>query len=122
MMFKFSIAFGTDSGNEVLSTVATQVALILKGLSIMTTQAETILADIAAGKASSDAANAKCAELITLAHDIKAKLDAALLSDAPLTTAEMQSIHDAISQVAVSDDAAAAAAAAAIAADTPAAV
>ena len=87
----------------------------------MTTQAETILADLATAKASSDAANAKCAELIAIAADLKAKLDAEMANGAPMTAAEMQSIQDAISQVAVSDDAAAAAAAAAIAAHAPAA-
>lgn len=117
--FKFSVDLNVNLGGEVLSTLVAQTAAILKGISIMTTQAETILADLAAAKTSSDAANAKCAELITLANSIKAKLDAALASGATMTAAEMQTIRDAISELAVGDDAAKAAAAAAIVADTP---
>ena len=118
MTFKFSFALEADDGNGDLAPLAAQATAILKGLFTMTTQAETILADLAAAKASSDAANAKCTELITLTRDIKNKLDAALATGAPMTPPEMQAIRDAISEMVVGDDAAKAATTAAIGPDT----
>lgn len=118
-MFKISFSFEADADNEAVATLVAQATSILKGLTTMTTQAETILADLAAAKASSDAANTKCAELVALANDIKGKLDTALATGTGMTTAEMQAVRDAISELAVGDDAAKAAAAAAIVADTP---
>lgn len=121
MTFKFSLDLEAGDGDGVLSALAAYAALILKGITTMTSQAETILADLAAAKASSDAANAKSTELIALANSIKSKLDAALASGAPMTATELQAIRDAISEIAVSDDSAKAATDAAIVADAPAA-
>lgn len=115
----FSLTLNVNVDAQVVSTIVSYGALILKELNTMTTQAETILADLAAAKASSDAANAKASELIALANSIKAKLDAAIAAGAGMSAAELQTIRDAISELAVSDDAAKAAAAAAIVADTP---
>ena len=116
---KISVNLFINNDDEVICNLSAQVAAILKGISIMTAQADDILAKLAAATASSDAANAKCAELIALANLIKGKLDAALASGGAMTPAEVQAISDAITAMAVGDDAAKAAAAAAIAADTP---
>ena len=115
----FSLTLNVNVDAQVISTIVSYGALILKELKTMTTQAETILADLAAAKASSDAANAKASELISLAGSIKAKLDAAIAAGAGMSAAELQTIRDAISELAVGDDAAKAATAAAIVADTP---
>lgn len=121
MKTKFSLVLNINVDAQIVSTIVTLGSHILKELQTMTTQADTIIADLAAAKASSDAANAKAAELIALTNSIKAKLDAALAAGSGMSATELQAIRDAISDLAVGDDTAKAATEAAITADTPAA-
>lgn len=92
---------------------------ILKALTTMTTQFDTLSADIDASTKSSQAATASNAVLIALANDLKALVVAAAVKGTGMTDAEVQILRDKLSEMAVSDDAAKAATDAAVAADAP---
>ena len=92
---------------------------ILKALTTMTTQFDTLSSDIAAATASSDAAAASNLVLIGLANELKALVMAAAAKGTGMTDAEVQILRDKLSEMAVADDAAKVATDAAVVADAP---
>ena len=108
--------------NFSFPNLVTIVSPILKALTTMTTQFDTLSADIAAATTSSNAAAASNLVLIGLANDLKALVTAAVAKGTGMTDAEVQILRDKLSEMTVADDAAKVATDAAVAADAPAPV
>ena len=99
--------------------LVTFASRILKELTTMTTQFDTLSADIDASTKSSQAATASNRVLIALANELKALVVAAAAKGTGMTDAEVQILRDKLAEMSVADDVAKAATDAAITADTP---
>lgn len=99
--------------------LAALTAALLKASTTMTTQFDTLTAQLDAAIAASNETNAANAKLIGITNEIKARLDAALAAGSGMAPAEVQTLLDKMAEMTVADTAAKAATDAAVAADAP---